>query len=469
MQMILSRSRWLRFGSFSAFYFAQGVPLGLLSIALPAWLAEKGMSAGTIAVFVGWVGLPWALKLIAGPFMDRFTFLPMGFRRPWVLAMQTGLVLSLLFLAFVGAGFEADAEGSLALLTIAGVLVNTFAAVQDVAVDGMAIDVLPEGERGRANAFMGFGQMAASSAFGALCGTLLTIGGISAGALACAITVALILVLAAIVRERPGERLVPWSKGEAAPRAGEQPRFFANTVNVLRVFFLPMSLIAIAVEFVSRLRDGMALVLFPVFATQELALTTEQFTWFHGVVAFSAAAFVVLLGPFIDRFGAKRFLGIALIGSALCHLAMGALPAIWGNQTFLAVLYCLSALLTQMVFVAVIALFMNLCWSRVAATQFAAYMALANLSRSLGAWLLGAMDGYLDHAEQFLTMGALLLFSAGVLAFLNLESHQQRLARFEAQPATRPSRSGSTENRGAFPQWLGEAWLARLPGRAKSR
>ena len=274
------------------------------------------------------------------------------------------------------------------------------------------------------------------SAYGALCGTLLTVAGIAAGAVACAATVALILVLATVVRERPGERLLPWSRGIAAPRGAEQPRFFANIRDVLRVLVLPMSLIAISVEVLSRLRDGMALVLFPIFATQHLGLTTEQYTWFHAVASFSAGTLVVFLGPFIDRFGAKRFLAWALVGSALCHLLMGALPSVWGSATLLGALYCASALFTQMVFVAVIALFMYMCWNRVAATQFAAYMALANLSRSLGAGLFGAIEGHLSYAQDFLLMGALLLAAAGMLSFLGIEPHQRLLARMEAEPAT---------------------------------
>src|SRR6478736_1173216 len=80
----LTESRWLRFASFTAFYYAQGIPIGLLTIAVPAWLAEHGVGVAEIAAYQGVVGLPWGLKLFAGPFMDRFAFPAMGRRRPWV-------------------------------------------------------------------------------------------------------------------------------------------------------------------------------------------------------------------------------------------------------------------------------------------------------------------------------------------------------------------------------------------------
>ena len=46
MSLILAGSRPLRFFSFTVFYVAQGLPFGLVTVALPAYLAEQGVSAG---------------------------------------------------------------------------------------------------------------------------------------------------------------------------------------------------------------------------------------------------------------------------------------------------------------------------------------------------------------------------------------------------------------------------------------
>ena len=169
----LTDSRWLRFASFTALYFAQGIPIGLLNIALPAWLAEHGVGGAEIAWYQGIVTLPWGFKLFAGPFMDRFALPAMGRRRPWVMAAQIGLTGALTLLAL----FSQPTE-QLTWIVAVGLLVNCFAAVQDVAVDGMAIDVLPESERGRANALMAFGQVAGFSSFAALSGVLLQRSGL---------------------------------------------------------------------------------------------------------------------------------------------------------------------------------------------------------------------------------------------------------------------------------------------------
>ena len=69
MRLILAESRRLRFAGFFTFYFAQGIPIGLLGVALPAWLAAQGVGAADIATLAGITGIPWGVKLIAGPFM----------------------------------------------------------------------------------------------------------------------------------------------------------------------------------------------------------------------------------------------------------------------------------------------------------------------------------------------------------------------------------------------------------------
>ena len=45
---ILANSPRARFATGAIMYFAQGIPQGLMSIAIPAWLASQGVSAGDI-------------------------------------------------------------------------------------------------------------------------------------------------------------------------------------------------------------------------------------------------------------------------------------------------------------------------------------------------------------------------------------------------------------------------------------
>ena len=427
--LVLSERRWLRFGAFCAFYFAQGVPIGLLSIAIPAWLAQEGATVGDLARFTAIVSAPWGFKLIAGPFMDRFKFLPMGFRRPWVMGAQGGLVVSFLALATMG---DMDPEALVAFMAM-GFVINAFSATQDVAVDGMAIDVLPEDERGRANAFMAAGQVAGFSAYGALCGTLLPLVGLPVTALVCAVTVAAIFVLVAVVRERPGERTLPWTPGEAAARDEAAELGIVGIFrDLVRTLFLPMSLLLIAVEFLNRVRDGIAVAVLPKFAVDEIGVTAAEYSQFISLLGLIAAVIGVLLGPLIDRQGAKRFLMISLVASAACHIAAGLLAELWQNMDFIVALYFVGAVASQLIFVAIIALFMNLCWTAVAATQFSVYMALANVSRTVGGLFFAPVADELSYSQDFLIMGVLLGLAAFLLVLFDPASHTRRLGQLMA-------------------------------------
>lgn len=431
----LTERRWLRFGAFTGFYFAQGIPIGLLMVAVPGWLAEQ-VSMADMAVFTSVVSAPWGLKLIAGPFMDRFKFLPMGFRRPWVMAAQISLIVSLLAMAGLG---PLDVE-SLGPFMVAGFVVNAFAATQDVAVDGMAIDILPVDERGRANAFMAFGQVAGSSMYGALCGTLLPQVGLPTTAVVCAASVALIFLVVAVVRERPGERTLPWTPGEPAPGTAPTGEGILGIFrDLVRVLLLPMSLVLVVVEFLNRVRDGIAVAVFPKFAVDVVGLTGEDYSHYVAVLAVVSAVAGVILGTLIDRFGARRLLLVCLVAGGLCHVAVGLLPRLWEDPWAVAAAALLVYIAGQLIFISIIALFMNLCWTAVAATQFSVYMALANVSRTVGGMAFATLADRLSFAQDFLIMGGLLMAAAVLLAFFRERSHAERLDRLKTDRETAAS------------------------------
>ena len=128
----------------------------------------------------------------------------------------------------------------------------------------------------------------------------------------------------------------------------------------------------------------LALAVFPSFAVTELSVTAAQYSRYISAMGVIAAVIGVLLGPLIGRHGAKRFLLVSLVISAGCHVVAGRLTDLWQDRNFVIALYFVGAVASQLIFVAIIALFMNLCWTSISATQFSVYMALANLRRTVG-------------------------------------------------------------------------------------
>ena len=81
----LSESAFLRYFNFAALYFVEGLAQGMLLVGIPAWMAMEGKSPSEIGKFAVAYSLPWTFKFIVAPLMDRYTYLPMGRKRPWVL------------------------------------------------------------------------------------------------------------------------------------------------------------------------------------------------------------------------------------------------------------------------------------------------------------------------------------------------------------------------------------------------
>ena len=211
--LALSEHRNLRFVMLFLLYVSQGLPFGLIDFALPAWLAQNGASAAAIGGVLAMIILPWTFKLGYAFIMDRYAFLAMGRRRPWIIVGQAGLVAALVAMAFANPGVQ-----QIGVITALAFAMGLASAFQDVAVDGLAVDILPADEIERVNGFMFGGQAIGVATGTAASGYLIAYHGLPAAVLALAAIIAVILALVLIVRERPGERLLPWTKGAASQR-----------------------------------------------------------------------------------------------------------------------------------------------------------------------------------------------------------------------------------------------------------
>ncbi len=130
-------------GLLSMLYFAQGLPSGLLGKALPPLLREQGVSLSVIG-FTALLALPWTLKFLWAPFLDRFWT-----RRRWLLTLN--LATCGLMLLVAGRDFGDWVSQSFALLLTVLFLMNLVAATQDIATDGLAVSRLAPHLRGLGN------------------------------------------------------------------------------------------------------------------------------------------------------------------------------------------------------------------------------------------------------------------------------------------------------------------------------
>lgn len=138
-----------RLGLLLALYLAQGLPFGVYSQALPAILRSHQAPLSLISLS-GLLALPWALKVLWAPLVDRHHWPRVGYRRSWILPLNAGLAMVMAALCV----FDPDSLGTpsgFAMLFAALFLVNLLAATQDIASDGLAVRILAPHERGPGN------------------------------------------------------------------------------------------------------------------------------------------------------------------------------------------------------------------------------------------------------------------------------------------------------------------------------
>ncbi len=124
--------------------FASGLPLYLTGATLKAWMTDEGLSLAAIGLFA-LVSLPYSLKVLWAPFLDRFSLPGLGRRRGWMLAMQLAMALAL--------GAMALTQPHLGLLPVVllALAVAFTSATFDIAVDAWRAEALDQKHLGLGN------------------------------------------------------------------------------------------------------------------------------------------------------------------------------------------------------------------------------------------------------------------------------------------------------------------------------
>jgi PAT family beta-lactamase induction signal transducer AmpG len=359
----------------------------LFWFAIPAWMGANGASAADVGYVLGLTALPWTLKLVNGFIMDRYTFLPMGRRRIWIVGAQTVMIVLLVSCALIGPGVT-----DILLLGSAGFVVNMATTFQDVAVDGMAVDIIEDEERARASAMMFGGQSVGIAAATALSGLAIARLGASAAYLLSAAFIGAITLYVLLLTERTGERQVPWSAGDVHPRnraihIGAWWPILKSTVGSL---MRPVSLLWLPVLLVRGFHYGMFTGVTPLIGTGNVGWSEVHVTSLVGTAQLVAGILGLTIGGWLgDTFGARKSTIAMFAALMVVSAAMWFSAANWGNPTYFTAFvyawYGLDVLIT----IVALPISMRLCDPRVAATQFTLYMATSNFGISVAASVLG--------------------------------------------------------------------------------
>ncbi|WP_347460752.1 MFS transporter [Acinetobacter sp. ANC 7454] len=137
-------------------YWAQGLPVGFMTHALPVILRAQGVSLAHIGGF-GLLMLPWSIKIFWAPLVDRYGSALTGHYRSWIIPTQLLSVVVLIILSFM----PIDALNQplyLLAFFVALLIMNGVGATQDIATDGLAVNILKREQQHWGNTFQVIGS-----------------------------------------------------------------------------------------------------------------------------------------------------------------------------------------------------------------------------------------------------------------------------------------------------------------------
>ncbi len=369
-----------RLFTFSLLYLTEGIPFGFSAIALTTHLRMSGVGMAEIGMFLASLYAPWGFKWAWAPLVDMIKFKRFGTSRTWIGGAQVLMMATLGILVFF------DLQGNLPLLVGLIVIHNIFAATQDVAIDALAVRVLPKDERGIANGFM-FGASYLGQTIGGS-GALMIAGWLGFKAAFPFVLIALFLIFLFVtlrIRE-------PQSVEAEEANIDDRP-VLNRVVEELKTFFkeiylgffrsgrgpvfgvafalLPSGALALGLGLGSTLQVDVGM------DEQQIATLT-----FFGTII--AAAGCILGGWISDRVGHRKALSVWYILTIIPTLYLASHFIGTEGTAGITIAMFIGASLSYSFASGLIqgtrtALFMGLTNPRVAATQFTGYMALNNL------------------------------------------------------------------------------------------
>lgn len=361
--------------------FASGLPLALSGGTLQAWLTVAGVDIKTIGLF-SVVGIPYTLKFLWSPVMDRFSIPYWGRRRGWILLCQCTLMAITCLMAFL------NPSSQIAVMAFLAVSLAFFSASQDIVIDAYRTDILKEKERGLGVALTVTGYRMAMLVSGALALILADYIGWQTTYMIMAGVMAGISIFTFFAPEPVLKAPAPQTLREAV-------------IEPVMEFLSRKAVVSfIALIILYKLGDAFAGTLTTAFLIRGAGFSpTDVGTINKGLGLFATILGAMTGGVLMTRmglYGSLMFFGVL---QAVSNLSFMALAMAGKNYPLMIGAVGLENICGGMGTAAFVALLMALCNQRFSATQYAILSALASLGRVFvgpPSGVLVEMTGWVD-------------------------------------------------------------------------
>lgn len=348
--------------------FASGLPLFLTSRTLQAWMTEAGVDLTTIGLF-SLVALPYSLKFLWSPLMDRFVPPFLGRRRGWLVMTQIALGLAIAAMAIH------NPQTMLVAMALNALLIAFLSASQDIVFDAYRVDVLETWELG----------MGAATAILGYRGALLLTGG-AALALADRLPWPLVYVLLGVLMALC--TLITLTSPEPT-RPDVPPATLEESVvlpfqDFFSRFHWQKGILILLFVFLYRLGDAFVNVMVTPFLIQTGFSKTDIGAIQGGMGLIATIVGLGIGGAVLSQIGINRSLWVFGGFQALSNLAYFLLAQV-GQPDRLGMVWAINIenLCSGIGTAGLVAFMMSLCNHRFSATQYALLSSLMAVSRDL--------------------------------------------------------------------------------------
>lgn len=132
-------------------YYAQGLPFSIIRQMAVVFFKDQGVSLKSLGL-VSLYGAPWTFKFVWSPIVDTISS-----KRRWILAMEAVIFAILMtifgFLFYLNGGIQKSdvhlSLGSVQIVAFLFLIMASFAATQDIAIDGFYLESLVKNEQAR--------------------------------------------------------------------------------------------------------------------------------------------------------------------------------------------------------------------------------------------------------------------------------------------------------------------------------
>jgi len=342
--------------------FASGLPLALTAGTLQGWLTVEGVDLKTIGVFT-LIGLPYTLKFLWAPFMDRLVPPWFGRRRGWMLVTQLCVAIGLALMATASPRTQPE------LLAAYALLVAFLSASLDIVFDAYRTETLQSHERGLGAAVWVNGYRVALLVAGA--GALVLADHIGWHMTYFAMAAMMLAGLVTIYLS-PEPILVADPPGSLREAVGAP---------LIEFFSRPQALGFLTVIVFYKLGDAFASSLQTAFMIGGIGFSATDVGMVKGIGVFATLIGALAGGMMMTRSGLVQSLLVFGVLQAVSNLGFVVLAVAGKSFAVLMAAVVIENVTGGMGTAAFVALVMSLCDPRYTATQFALLSSLEALGR----------------------------------------------------------------------------------------